>query len=170
MAWRSVRDQGLSGRQGENADFAFGVDADQLVCTELNELGRRLARQRKDHRHSSLTENIDLTVTELRVACPDSEERLDGIVRDSTDPGVYTTSSELEEEEDKTSISMITSAIDVLSVAAPTYIIEGEQVRRQVLGEVLLDTGLLSPQKMRHSGGHGTEGMRLERRRRGKGR
>lgn len=45
------------------------------------------------------------------------------------------------------------------------YIIEGEQVRRQVLGEVLLNAGLLSPQKMRHSGGYGTQGIGLERRR-----
>lgn len=95
MTRRSIRDKRLSSFQGEDADFTFRVDTDELVGAELNEFGRRLPRQREHHRYSSLTEDVDLTMAELCVACSDGEERLDGIVRDRTDLGVYTASSEL---------------------------------------------------------------------------
>lgn len=44
MTRRSIRDKRLSSFQGEDADFTFRVDTDELIGAELNELGRRLPR------------------------------------------------------------------------------------------------------------------------------
>jgi hypothetical protein len=86
---RRVRVDQLLGLEREDREVVLGVDTQQLLCAELQKLDRGCARQWQDDLDSVLPEDVDLPVSELAFARADGEERLDGVVCDLCDFGVY---------------------------------------------------------------------------------
>lgn len=80
------------------ADLILRIDTDELVGTELEKLGRCLTRELEDDRNAPLAKDIDLAASELSITGADREERLNGVVCDSTNLRVHTTARKLHEE------------------------------------------------------------------------
>lgn len=95
MARGRVGNHLASSRQGVDADFIFGVDANQFVGAKLKEPRGRLPRELKDHRNPALSKDIDLPASKLGIAGADRYEGLYGIVCDSTNLRIHTASCEL---------------------------------------------------------------------------
>lgn len=95
MARGSVGDQSPLGLERINADFIFGIHADELVGTELQELRRRLPRELKDDQHSSLPEDIDLATSILTVTRPHCKKGLNWVICECRNLGINTTPRKL---------------------------------------------------------------------------
>lgn len=111
--------------------------------TELEELGRGLARELQNHQDAPLSEHIDLAAAKLGIAGADSEEGLNGVVCDGTNLRIHTTSRKL-----ITTESVSRQKEDAWN--AKTHVVQLEEFGGQALGQVLLDTSLLASQKLSH--------------------
>lgn len=95
MARRCIRNQCLASLKGEDCDFTFRVNTNELVGAELNVFRRGFARQREDDRYAPLTKHVDLTMSKLGITGSDCKEGLNRVVGNSTDLRVDTAASEL---------------------------------------------------------------------------
>ena len=145
--WGRISDHRPFGLKRVDADFIFGVHADQFVGAKLEEFRRRLPWERKDDQHPPLSENIYLTTPILSITRAYREKRLDGIVCECANSGIYTASSKLCY---RRQLSVKRSHQWCLGLPIITYIIKDEQVRGQSFGQILLNTGLLASQELSH--------------------
>lgn len=96
LAGRRIRSQNAPRLEGVHANLIFGIHANELVGAELEEFGRCLARECEDDQHPLLAKDIDLAAPELRITRPNGNKRLDWIVCDGADTGIYAAAGELD--------------------------------------------------------------------------
>lgn len=95
-----MRQQQFIGFEGEDIDIMLGVNADEFGSGKCQKPRRCFPREVERHTHPSLSKNVYLTISVLRIAGTDSQERLNRIVCDRADLRIYTISSQLQKDND----------------------------------------------------------------------